>query len=225
MAYQLLERPCSGEFSNSKQTACPICQSSYNCTIGTMSSEYERIEQLSDKLGHSIVDIRRRAAQNLLSKVQNGIIPVKLLSATHCVDVLATGISACIDLSCNEIRINHNDESYQELLLNVLKLICHIGNSDASSTLASEKYAMVLDGLYRLADIKTDEITDMKATIEEVHLTSLHSNPNDNQSPTPSLHHNLISLPVVFTVTEYHCYHQCPTSPSHRLYANFCTQK
>ena len=137
-----------------------------------MSSEYERIEQLSEKLGHSIVDIRRRAAQNLLSKVQNGIIPLKVLSAAHCVDVLATGMSACIDLLCDEMSTNHQDESYKEVLLSVLKLINHIGNSEASSSLASEKYTMVLDGLYRLADMKTDEITDLKAMIEEVQSNS-----------------------------------------------------
>jgi hypothetical protein len=93
-------------------------------------TEFERIELLADKLGHPLLDIRYRAAQNLLSKVSNGIISHRVLGSVNCAEALANGISKCIGNICGDLDLQSEDQRVGETLKCLLKLIksikhCH----------------------------------------------------------------------------------------------------
>ena len=138
-------------------------------------TDFERIEQLADKLGHSMSNIRCRAAHNLLSKVQSGIIPHRLLSTPHCAEVIATGITKCVKLLCHDFSSSDRDESScstrNETLSLLLQFIKYVGSSSvASSSLAFERYSEVLDGLYSISSCE-DQISDaVMIAIEQVAL-------------------------------------------------------
>jgi hypothetical protein len=125
-----------------------------------MSSDYERIEQVADKLGHALMDIRRRASQNLLSKVENGIINAAVLSTRHCADVLAGGVGACVERLCAEWGRwgtgggggGVDEEAATEVLMNVLKMLRHLG-THAPGCLAAAAFTHVVSALERLSSI------------------------------------------------------------------------
>jgi len=61
-------------------------------------SDIERMEALSSKLTHSILDVRSRAAENLLSKFERDIFPQEMLSIPSCVEGLVGSIRASLDM-------------------------------------------------------------------------------------------------------------------------------
>lgn len=113
-------------------------------------TEHQRIEQLAEKLSHSLIDIRLRSAQNLLSKIENGIIANRILSSKNCAESLVTGISRCFE----KFNLEFSTDLDKEFFITLLKIIKHICISNlCTSPLIIQEYSYLLDCLYKLSSV------------------------------------------------------------------------
>jgi hypothetical protein len=125
-------------------------------------TEHQRIEQLAEKLSHPLIDIRHRAAQNLLSKIQNKSIASRILNSLNCAESLATGVLKCLEMILKELQ----NETAREILVMVLNLIKHIAISTGSAMLAVEVYSNVIDFLFKFTT--SDQIDEtVRQKVEE----------------------------------------------------------
>jgi hypothetical protein len=142
-------------------------------------TEHQRIEQLSEKLSHPLIDIRHRAAQNLLSKIQNKSIAGRILNSLNCAESIAIGVLKCLDMVLKELQ----NETAREILMLLLNLIKHIAMSTGSAMLAVEIYSKVIDQLFKFTT--SDQIDEMvrqkvEETIESIsHVQRIISTEND----------------------------------------------
>jgi hypothetical protein len=130
-------------------------------------TEYQRIEQLADKLCHPILDIRHRAVQNLLSKLQSGMIEKSIMNSASCAESIAKGVSKCLHMVYIELPSSDVADVAKGVLLLILKLMKHIGRQSVGSPLVTETYSHVLDSLYKLST--SDQLDDStRQKIKEV---------------------------------------------------------
>jgi hypothetical protein len=105
-----------------------------------------RIEQLAEKLQSPVFEIRLRAAKNLLSKSQAGILSGTSLSSSSIAVTLAAGISACLNIASGNVA---EDPTLNfEVVDTLAQLLRNICKSKNSQTLAADIFADVLDRLY-----------------------------------------------------------------------------
>jgi hypothetical protein len=147
-------------------------------------SEWDRISKLSQKLVHSLCDVRQRAARNLLNKFQRGLYQ-------NCVFPNALGRQLIVNINdslCLLSAIDGDTMSAQDLacLKDVLHLVHLVFSSITTSLLdnshsltlkqhSSDPVCILLDNLYILQRAKSvvhDE--SLMEILTEVELCFLH---------------------------------------------------
>ena len=108
----------------------------------------DRIEGLAAKLGHSLPEIRSRAAANLLFKLQSGVVDRSVLGSAHCLSVLTaalhSGLRSCVE------RVSgggSSEDSYIRDLLGALRVVGRCAAKDESAGTLSQ----TLSTLYEMS--------------------------------------------------------------------------
>ena len=124
--------------------------------------DVEKIEQLLPKLIHFLPDVRLRASNNLLFKLESGLLGNILFNNSTYVQLLVEGVHKSIKMIVSTDEWKKESESTEARTLEVLFLtIKQMVRYNSSSDAVSMSYVSLLQNLYHILSIKA---LDAKAT-------------------------------------------------------------
>jgi hypothetical protein len=131
-------------------------------------ADFQRFEQLSEKLGHPLYDVRLRSAKNILSKAQAGILG-SVISSASCILSLSGGIKACLDIIIDEStkRDIKTFSEPNEIIIVIANIAKYLGSVSTPASVPADSFAEVLDRLYALDSFSHLE-TSVRAIVKEV---------------------------------------------------------
>lgn len=122
------------------------------------SNDIERIEKLSQKLSHPLIDCRLRAAKNLLFKFENNIINRIIYGSLTCCKLLSQDINLALKVIVNETIqsmsiLTHQDKEFLHCLFKIIRIVCD--SITVTVELKSlDQLTALLDNLYKINSLE-----------------------------------------------------------------------